>query len=57
MVGKDVLMLPWEGNWSNYQTQGGLTVPFTGEVAWIKPEGRKSYFIGTVSALHHEFSP
>jgi hypothetical protein len=57
MVGKDVLMLPWEGNWSNYQTQGGLTVPFTGEVVWIRPEGRKPYFRGTVSALRHEFSP
>ena len=56
MVGKDVVMLPWEGRWSNYQTQGDLTLPFTGEVAWVRPEGRKPYFIGTVTALHHEFA-
>ena len=53
-VGKDVIMLPWEGHWSNYQTQGGMTVPLTGEVAWIKPEGRKPYFIGSVTALKYD---
>ncbi len=56
MVGKKVHMLPWVGRWSNYQTQGGMTVPFTGEVAWIQPEGRRSYFMGTVTALRYEFS-
>jgi hypothetical protein len=56
MVGNDMVMLPWEGRWSNYQTHGGLTVPFTGEVAWVRPEGRKPYFKGTVTALHHGFS-
>lgn len=55
MVGKDVVMLPWEGTWSNYQTQGGITVPFTGEVAWVWPEGRRPYFRGTVTTLRHEF--
>ncbi|CAD5372751.1 hypothetical protein RA210_U210060 [Rubrivivax sp. A210] len=30
--------------------------PFTGEVAWMRPEGRKLYFIGTVTALALEFS-
>ncbi len=56
MVGKKVHMLPWVGRWSNYQTQGGMTVPFTGEVAWIQSEGRRSYFMGTVTALRYEFS-
>lgn len=56
MVGKDMRMLPWEGHWSNYQTQGGMTVPLTGEVAWIKPEGRKPYFIGNVTALNYKNS-
>jgi hypothetical protein len=57
MVGKKMVMAPWEGNWSNYQTRGGVQVPFTGEVAWIRPEGRKPYFIGTVTALAYEFAP
>ncbi len=56
-VGKDMVMLPWEGRFSNYRVQDGMTVPFTGEVAWLRPEGRKSYFLGTVTALTYEFSP
>lgn len=57
MVGKEVVMAPWEGNWSNYQTRDGVQVPFTGEVAWMRPEGRKPYFVGTVTSLTFEFSP
>ncbi len=56
MVGKKIVMAPWEGNWSNYQTRDGMTVPFTGEVAWMRPEGRKPYFVGTVTSLVYEFS-
>lgn len=57
LVGKDMHMLPWEGRWSNYKIHAGMTVPFTGEVAWVRPEGRNSYFHGSVSALNYEFSP
>jgi hypothetical protein len=57
MVGDKMVMAPWEGIWSNYQTRDGVRVPFTGEVAWMRPEGRKPYFIGTVAALTFEFSP
>ena len=57
MVGKEMVMAPWEGNWSNYQARDGMTVPFTGEVAWMRPEGRRAYFVGTVTALTYEFSP
>jgi hypothetical protein len=56
-VGNQVVMAPWEGRWSNYQMHHGIQVPFTGEVAWMRPEGRKPYFIGTVTALEFEFSP
>lgn len=57
MVDKEMVMLPWEGRWSNYQARDGMTVPFTGEVAWLRPEGRKPYFRGTVTSLTYEFSP
>jgi hypothetical protein len=57
IVGKEMVMAPWEGSWSNYQTRDGMTVPFNGEVAWIRPEGRKSYFRGAVTSLTYEFSP
>lgn len=56
MVGKVMVMAPWEGNWSNYQMRDGMQVPFTGEVAWIRPEGRRPYFVGTVTSLTFEFS-
>jgi hypothetical protein len=35
MVGKDVVMMPWEGSWSNYQLRDGMIVPLTGEVPWV----------------------
>ncbi|NOT67804.1 MAG: hypothetical protein HOP04_05675 [Methylophilaceae bacterium] len=56
MVGKAMVMAPWEGKWSNYQMHSGMLLPFTGEVAWMRPDGRKSYFIGNVTALSYEFS-
>lgn len=56
LVDKIMVMAPWEGLWSNYQTLDGMTVPFTGEVAWVPPEGRRSYFNGTVTSLAFEFS-
>lgn len=55
MVDDKLVMAPWEGSWSNYQAQGGVQVPFTGEVAWMRPEGRQPYFIGTVRSLRFEF--
>ena len=57
MVGNKMVMAPWEGNWSNYQTRDGVQVPFTGEVAWMRPEGRRPYFVGTVTSLAFEFAP
>jgi hypothetical protein len=56
VVGKETVMAPWEGSWSNYRTRDGMTVPFTGEVAWMRPEGRKPYFVGTVTSLTYQFS-
>jgi hypothetical protein len=56
-VGKEMLMLPWEGRWSNYQKHYGMTVPTTGVVAWLRPEGRKDYFLGNITSLTYEFSP
>jgi len=57
MVGDKMVMAPWEGSWSNYQWRNGVQVPFTGEVAWMRPEGRRPYFVGTVTSLAFEFSP
>jgi len=57
MVDKKMVMAPWEGRWSNYQARNGMIVPMTGEAAWLRSEGRKPYFLGTVTSLAYEFSP
>ncbi|MFP8778898.1 DUF6920 family protein [Hydrogenophaga sp. RWCD_12] len=56
MVGQEIKMAPWEGTWSNHQRIDGMTVPLTGEVAWLLPEGRKTYWRGTVTSLAYEWS-
>jgi hypothetical protein len=58
-AGKDgvMVMLPWDCALSDYQPQGGMLIPMTGEAAWVRPEGRKVYFVGHVKTLSHEFLP
>lgn len=57
MVGKVMVQAPWEGRFSDYRVQDGMSVPFAGEVAWMRPEGRRTYFKGVVTQLRHELSP
>jgi hypothetical protein len=57
MVGDKVVMMPWECRLSDYQLRDGMTVPITGEAAWIRPEGRKPYFRGTITSVSYEFAP
>jgi len=58
-VGKDgaMLMLPWECGLSDYQKQDGMLIPMVGEAAWVRPEGRKAYFVGNVQKVRYEFLP
>lgn len=51
-VGKDMVMLPWDCNFSNYQQHNGMMVPTRGEAA----KGGKPYFIGALTSLVYEFS-
>ncbi|MBT9598892.1 MAG: hypothetical protein IV094_23140 [Vitreoscilla sp.] len=57
MVGQEMVQAPWEGRFSNYQVRDGMQIPFAGEVAWVRPEGRKTYFKGAVAQIAYEFSP
>jgi hypothetical protein len=57
MVDKVMVQAPWEGRFSNYQTRDGMSVPLAGEVSWMRPQGRKVYFKGSVARLAHEFWP
>ena len=58
-LGKDghLAMRPWDCGLSRYQRQGGMLLPMAGEAAWVQPEGRRSYFVGHVRSLRHEFLP
>jgi hypothetical protein len=56
MVGNKVVMTPWECSMSDYAVRDGMTVPITGE-AWMRPDGRKPYFHGTIRSLTYEFAP
>jgi hypothetical protein len=55
-VGKDVVMTPWEGQWSHYEQRDGMQVPTRGEVAWLTPEGRKPYWRGRVTSLRYQWA-
>jgi hypothetical protein len=57
MVGKEMVMKPWECGLSDYQQQNDMLIPMVGEAAWIEPAGRKAYFVGKVKTLRHEFMP
>jgi hypothetical protein len=58
-AGKDgvMVMLPCDCALSDYRPQGGMLIPMTGEAAWVRPDGRKAYFVGHVKSLSHELLP
>ena len=56
-MGKDMVMLPWDCRYADYQTRHGMLIPMTGEAAWVRPDGRKAYFVGQVGKLGYEFVP
>jgi hypothetical protein len=52
-VGKDMVMLPWDCNVSNYQLRHGMMVPTRGVAA----KGGQPYFVGDLTSLTYEFAP
>jgi hypothetical protein len=56
MVGGKIIPTQWEGRWSHYEIRDGMRVPLEGEVAWILPEGRKTYWRGRITNLSYEFA-
>ena len=57
MVGKVMLMRPWECGLSDYQVRDGMMVPISGTAAWVLPCGPKTYFHGTVKKLSYRWAP
>jgi hypothetical protein len=56
MVGKEMLMRPWECDLLDYQLHSGMLVPMAGKAAWVRPDGRKTYFRASVKALSYEWA-
>ena len=58
-VGRDgvAVMLPWECSVANYERRDGMMVPTRGQAAWMRPDGRKPYFIGHLTSMVYEFAP
>lgn len=55
-VAGSVIPTPWEGRWSNYELRYGMRIPIDGEVAWMLPEGPKTYWRGRITKLSYEFA-
>jgi hypothetical protein len=41
-------LAPWEGRFTRYVRRSGMMIPSEGEVEWILPQGRLSYFRGEI---------
>ncbi|NCQ59617.1 MAG: hypothetical protein GW913_02985 [Myxococcales bacterium] len=46
--------VPWEGNFSAYETFGSLRMPTHGEVSWQRPTGSFTYWRGDIVSLDWE---
>lgn len=53
--GKGVLT-PFVGRFSEYAEIDGMRIPMAGEVEWILPEGRLSYWSGRVDQVEYSFT-
>ena len=48
--------IPWQCRLWNYGERSGMLVPLAGEVAWLLPEGVKTYFRGHITESVYEFA-
>lgn len=56
MVAGTTVPVPWQCRFWNYAMRDGMQVPLEGEVAWLLPEGAKTYFRGRITKLSYEFA-
>jgi hypothetical protein len=47
---------PFVGHFRDYATVHGLRVPVAGEVEWVLPEGRFTYWRGRITRIDYEFA-
>jgi hypothetical protein len=56
LVGAAAVPTPWEATWSAFGPRNGMRIPSAGEVAWLLPEGRLSYYRGRVTSVAYTFA-
>jgi hypothetical protein len=53
--GKKIVRTPWASTFGDYAVVGGVRIPTHGEVRWELPEGRFTYWRGTITSLELGF--
>jgi hypothetical protein len=56
MVGKTMVMMPWDCRLSEYRRQDGMLVPLVGEVIWQTAQGERPYYRGRITRLVYTFA-
>lgn len=55
-VDKELVVVPCQGCFWDFEFREGMLVPLEGEVAWILPEGRKPYWSGSIRRIEYEYA-
>jgi hypothetical protein len=50
----DGVLTPWEVTLGDYARSGEMMIPMTGEVSWLLPAGRFSYWRARIVRVEHE---
>ena len=56
LVGEKITQAPWQARFSNYAERNSMVVPIQSEVAWLLPEGVKTYYRGLMTNASYEFA-
>ena len=56
LVASVMTQAPWQGHFWNYAERSGMWVPLESDVAWMLPEGRKTYYRSLMTTAKYEFS-
>lgn len=56
LVGEKISQAPWQGRYSHYAERSNMVVPIQSKVAWVLPEGVKTYYHGLMTAVTYEFA-
>jgi hypothetical protein len=50
------ILTPWTVDLRDHALVAGMRIPLQGEVAWLLPEGRLSYWRGRIEKIEHSFN-